>query len=154
MPNISDIIEHHLLQFLNDSVDGKIEIQRNDLADHFSCAPSQINYVINTRFSLARGYLVESKRGGGGYVRIHKVSMDAQQMMRERLMQLAVERVSQQTAEHIIAGLVERDLLTLREGRMMLAAIKRETLFVKLPLRDELRARVLYAMLSSLMMEG
>jgi transcriptional regulator CtsR len=151
--NISDIIEHHLKQFLSNSEDGKIEIQRNDLADHFQCAPSQINYVISTRFSLTRGYIVESKRGGGGYIRIRKVGLNEQERLHHSLVQLSQSHVSQQWAESLIDGLVESDLLNHREARLVNAAIKRETLFVQLPLRDELRANILRAMLKTLLIE-
>ncbi len=153
MRNISDIIEHHLKQFLSDSDDGKIEIQRNDLAGHFQCSPSQINYVITTRFSLARGYIVESKRGGGGYIRIRRLDMNARDRLQSALAQLFEAHVSQQWAENLVDGLVDCELLSLREGRMMNAALKRDTLMLALPLRDELRARLLRAMLNSLLME-
>ena len=73
MPNISDIIEQYLKQVLELSEREIVEIRRSEIADKFQCVPSQINYVINTRFTVERGYLVESKRGGGGFIRIAKV---------------------------------------------------------------------------------
>ena len=63
MANISDIIERFLLDSLEKS--DRISISRNELADYFDCAPSQINYVLSTRFTLDRGYIIESRRGGG-----------------------------------------------------------------------------------------
>ena len=72
MRNISDIIENYLKKVLELSDTEIIEIKRGEMADKFQCVPSQINYVINTRFTIERGYLVESKRGGGGYIRITK----------------------------------------------------------------------------------
>ena len=69
MARISDTIEEFLKLLLEES-GGKLEIQRNELADYFECAPSQINYVLATRFSLESGYYIESRRGGGGYIRI------------------------------------------------------------------------------------
>jgi len=63
--NISDIIENYLKQVLEMSDQDNVEIKRSEIADRFQCVPSQINYVINTRFTIERGYLVESKRGGG-----------------------------------------------------------------------------------------
>ncbi|MDV2583569.1 CtsR family transcriptional regulator, partial [Alkalibacillus haloalkaliphilus] len=71
--NISDIIEKYLKQVLEMSEADHVEIKRSEIADKFQCVPSQINYVINTRFTIERGYIVESKRGGGGYIRIMKV---------------------------------------------------------------------------------
>ena len=73
MRNISDIIESYLKQIFEMSQQDILEIKRSEVADKFQCVPSQINYVINTRFTIERGYLVESKRGGGGYIRIMKV---------------------------------------------------------------------------------
>ena len=73
MRNISDIIENYLKQVLELSERELVEIKRSEIADKFQCVPSQINYVINTRFTIEKGYVVESKRGGGGYIRIMKV---------------------------------------------------------------------------------
>ncbi len=78
MRNISDIIEGYLKQVLELGGEGHIEIKRSEIADKFQCVPSQINYVINTRFTAERGYLVESKRGGGGYIRILRVRANSQ----------------------------------------------------------------------------
>ena len=70
---ISDIIEDFIKEMLED--DDSAIIQRNDLAEHFNCVPSQINYVISTRFTPIQGYYVESQRGGGGYIKIHRVNV-------------------------------------------------------------------------------
>ena len=75
MRNISDIIECYLKKVLEMSEKDILEIKRSEVADKFQCVPSQINYVINTRFTIERGYIVESKRGGGGYIRIMKVQI-------------------------------------------------------------------------------
>ena len=71
MARMSDIIEDFIKQLINET-DGSIEIQRNELANYFKCVPSQINYVIDTRFTTERGYYVESRRGGGGYIKIQR----------------------------------------------------------------------------------
>ena len=73
MRNISDIIEGYLKKVIEVDEKGHVEIKRSEIAEKFQCVPSQINYVINTRFTADRGYLVESKRGGGGYIRIVRV---------------------------------------------------------------------------------
>ena len=86
MRNISDIIENYLKQVLEISQKDILEIKRSEIADKFQCVPSQINYVINTRFTIERGYVVESKRGGGGYIRIMKVeSQDFVQLINQLL---------------------------------------------------------------------
>ena len=69
---MSDMIEEFIKELFDD--EDYIEIQRNDLAEHFNCVPSQINYVISTRFKPSQGYYVESKRGGGGHISIRKVN--------------------------------------------------------------------------------
>ena len=74
MAKLTNSIEEYIIKLLESS-DGIVEIQRSLLAEHFSCAPSQINYVLTTRFTPYKGYFVESRRGGGGYIRIVEVDM-------------------------------------------------------------------------------
>lgn len=107
MSNISNIIEHYLKELL-ETGHGQIEIQRNELALQFSCVPSQINYVLNTRFSVERGYLIESRRGGGGFVRIVKLSLDSKLSLINQLLQLIGNEISQQAAEGILSRLLGR----------------------------------------------
>jgi transcriptional regulator CtsR len=148
--NISDVIEHYLKQVLHVSGDNVIEIKRNEIADKFQCVPSQINYVINTRFTLERGYIVESKRGGGGYIRIVKVEIDDSTHLLDQILQLINQELSQSNAEDIIVRLVEEKILSKREARIMLSVMDRSVLLISLPHRDELRSRLLKSMLSTL----
>ena len=85
MSNISDIIEGYLKEVIELDGQGLIEIKRNELAKQFSCAPSQINYVINTRFTTEHGYFVESKRGGGGYIRILRVTIHSKKNLLDEM---------------------------------------------------------------------
>jgi transcriptional regulator CtsR len=151
MRNISDALEHHLKQLLQDSPEGAVEIQRNELADRFSCVPSQINYVISTRFTLEKGYLVESKRGGGGYIRIQRIELPALKAIHGHIHHTIGNQVDQSAAEGLIYQLEEALFISRREGNLLRAAVCRETIAVKLPQRDELRARLLKAMLISLL---
>ncbi|WP_422658486.1 CtsR family transcriptional regulator [Paenibacillus sp. EC2-1] len=151
MRNISDIIEQYLKGILQESSEGTIEIQRNDLAEKFSCVPSQINYVISTRFTLEKGYLVESKRGGGGYIRIQRIELPKHTALHHHLHHSIGNLIDQTVAEGLIYQLEESRFLTMREACLMRAAISRECLNVKLPYRDELRARIMKAMLVSLL---
>ncbi|SDS57153.1 transcriptional regulator CtsR [Paenibacillaceae bacterium GAS479] len=151
MRNISDALEQHLKQLLQDSPESAVEIQRNELADRFSCVPSQINYVISTRFTLEKGYLVESKRGGGGYIRIQRIELPAMKAIHGHIHHSIGTHVEQNAAEGLIYQLEEATIITRREGNLLRAAVCRETIAVKLPLRDELRARLLKAMLISLL---
>ncbi|NMO97548.1 CtsR family transcriptional regulator [Paenibacillus lemnae] len=151
MRNISDIIEQYLKLTLQGSKEGTIEIQRNDLAEQFSCVPSQINYVISTRFTLEKGYLVESKRGGGGYIRIQRIELPQHNALHHHLHHSIGSDMDQTAAEGLIYQLEESGFLSKREACMMRGAISRECLKLKLPYRDELRARIMKAMLLSLL---
>lgn len=150
MRNISDIIENYLKQVLELSDEDLVEIRRSEIADKFQCVPSQINYVINTRFTIERGYMVESKRGGGGYIRIMKVQSNDHAHLLDHIISLIRDQVSQNRAEGIIARLVEEDVITEREAKIMLSVIDRSILYIDLPYRDELRARMLKAMMTTL----
>ena len=88
-----------------------LEIKRSEIADKFQCVPSQINYVINTRFTIERGYLVESKRGGGGYIRIMKIKSQDYADLIDDLISIIGYRVPQSTAEGIIIRLVNEESL-------------------------------------------
>ncbi|EAE3049114.1 TPA: CtsR family transcriptional regulator, partial [Listeria monocytogenes] len=147
--NISDIIEAYLKQVLESSE--AVEIKRSEIADKFECVPSQINYVINTRFTMERGYIVESKRGGGGYIRIIKVKMNDKLQLLEAIISMVHDKkVSQSFSEDVILRLLEEEVITKKEARLMVAALDREVLILPLPDRDILRSRILEAMLVAL----
>ena len=151
--NISDIIEGYLKQSLELEGKGLIEIKRSELADKFQCVPSQINYVINTRFTVERGYVVESKRGGGGYIRIVRVEPHSKSALFEELQHHIETMVSQHAAEHIVYRLLDEGIISKREAKLMLAAIDHSTIALPLPARDEIRSRILQAMLLTLKYE-
>jgi transcriptional regulator CtsR len=151
MRNASEIIEQYLKEILMQSPNGVIDIQRNDLAEQFSCVPSQINYVISTRFTLEKGYIVESKRGGGGYIRIQKVPLHSHGTIIDHIFRTIGEQIDQSASEGLAYQLQEGGLITEREARLIKAAISRDVLIFKLPLRDEIRARLLKAMLITLL---
>lgn len=153
MRNISDIIEGYLKQVLELGGEGHIEIKRSEIADKFQCVPSQINYVINTRFTAERGYLVESKRGGGGYIRILRVRPNSQIDLIDEILYQINGGVSQTKAEDLVYRLIDEQVISKREAKLMLAAIDRSTLELQLPLRDTLRARIMRAMLTTIKYE-
>src|SRR5690606_1988222 len=132
------------------SEDEIVEIKRSEIADKFQCVPSQINYVINTRFTLEKGYVVESKRGGGGYIRIAKVQANDDADLIDQILSIIDKRISQNSGEQIIYRLLEEEVISEREARIMINVIDRSVLYLDLPYRDELRARILKAMLNSL----
>ncbi|HDX9577450.1 CtsR family transcriptional regulator [Bacillus cytotoxicus] len=150
MRNISDIIEQYLKQVIDLSNNNAIEIKRSEIADKFDCVPSQINYVINTRFTLERGFVVESKRGGGGYIRIIKVKLHDDIDIIDQMLQMIQYSIAQSSAQSIIRRLAEEGIVTSREAKLMFSVLDRSVLLTDLPLRDELRARILRAMLRTL----
>lgn len=127
-----------------------VEIKRSEIADKFECVPSQINYVINTRFTIEKGYIVESKRGGGGFIRIMKVQTHDHAHLIDQILSLIQIRISQSNAENMIYRLVDEEVINKREAKIMLSVIDRSVLYLELPYRDELRARILKAMLTTL----
>ncbi|MFB5192168.1 CtsR family transcriptional regulator [Alicyclobacillus fastidiosus] len=144
MPNnISDIIEQYLKRILEESDLGVVEIQRSELAELFNCVPSQINYVISTRFTTDHGYVVESKRGGGGYIRIREIKLDPEHTLLQLLRNWPKE-LSQSTSEALVDRLLRESWLTRREAAVIQNMLRREVVNVELPLRDLLRSRLLY----------
>lgn len=150
MRNISDIIEAYLKNVLHTTGKDAIEIKRSEIADQFQCVPSQINYVINTRFTTEKGYIVESKRGGGGYIRIMRIKHKEEAELVDEIIRMINPHVSQQAAVHVLERLREEKIITEREEKLMYSAIERTTLPFPLPERDEVRARILTAMLTAL----
>ncbi|MFA1821625.1 CtsR family transcriptional regulator [Virgibacillus oceani] len=150
MSNISDVIERYLKQTLKVQGKNVIEIKRSEIADQFQCVPSQINYVINTRFTVEKGYIVESKRGGGGYIRIIKVIHQEQSELIDEIIAMIQPTVTQQIAIDVLNRLKEEGLITGREMKIMASVMDRQVLAFQLPLRDEIRARLLVTMLSTL----
>lgn len=151
MSNISDLIEHYLKKLLANSPEDYVEVQRSELAVRFNCVPSQINYVLTTRFSTGHGYIVESRRGGGGYIRIVKIPLDQRADLILEICDLIGDSISQAEAEGLIERLLEEDLISRREARVMRAAMGRDTLRLGLPVRDQLRALVLKAMVTAVL---
>ncbi|UHC64837.1 transcriptional regulator CtsR [Bacillus sp. FCW2] len=149
--NISDIIEQYLKQVLDQNGKEILEIKRSEIADKFQCVPSQINYVINTRFTSERGYIVESKRGGGGYIRIIKIKMNNEVVLINNIISQQIHtHLSQAASDDIILRLLEDGVISEREAKMMVSVMDRSVLYIDLPERDELRARMMKAMLTSL----
>lgn len=124
--NMTDIIEAYLKAYLENQE--HLEIKRSDIADRFDCVPSQINYVINTRFTQEHGYLVESKRGGGGYIRILKVHLVDEVDEIDQMIDLIGNQISQRNGVNIIETLTERKIITQREAALILSVIEKAVL--------------------------
>lgn len=143
---VSDIIADFIDDMLSQS-DGTAELRRSELAGRFKCVPSQINYVISTRFSPERGYIVESRRGGSGYIRIRRVPMEPQMLIMHTINSLG-DSVDLDTAAALIANLRCNDALTSDETELITSAIGNNALRpLPLHIRDIIRASILKQML-------
>lgn len=138
---LTSLIEDFIKEMMAEE-DGTIELKRNELASRFGCVPSQINYVISTRFSPERGYVVESRRGGGGYIKIQRVMpKPGNQMM--HVVNAIGDYVSYSAAAAIVRNCYDYDLITEKEARIILAAITEKSMPIEQPQQDALRARML-----------
>jgi transcriptional regulator CtsR len=148
MSRLSDIIEQFIKELMMDAQTNMLEIQRNELADHFNCAPSHINYVLSTRFSIEKGYYIESRRGGGGFIRIQKLDAKARPYLGRIVFEYIGDSISQHDAKSILASLEERGIVTPRERLIMDAAVNSKGINVFSPSKDIVRAGILKSMLS------
>ena len=145
---LSDSIEQFIKDLLNEE-SSEVELKRNELAEYFGCAPSQINYVLATRFSPDHGYLTESRRGGGGYIRIVRVVQAGSQ----RLMYLVNDRIGDSLEEEecirLISQLKEQRIVTADEAALMASSVSARALSVPVPdsLKNAMRARMMKSML-------
>lgn len=149
VPSLCSLIEQYLKQEL-ERAGGVLELQRSELAARFSCAPSQINYVLETRFTPAAGYTIESRRGGRGFIRIVRLPVHTRRDLLELLGRWVGDMIDQDAAEALIDRLEEEGVAGPREAALMRVAVQRHTLAVDLPWRDMLRARLLRAMVLEL----
>ncbi len=117
--NTSDSIEEYIKAILAQA--GIAELKRSEIADVFQVVPSQINYVIKTRFTDSSGYVVESKRGGGGYIRIGRIEFSNHHELLCDLLHRVGEQISQQVFTDIIQLLFDEKIMTEREGNLLLA---------------------------------
>ncbi|QZN92685.1 CtsR family transcriptional regulator [Limosilactobacillus panis] len=151
--SISDVIEAYLKEILGNSA--QIEIRRSEIANHFDVVPSQINYVIKTRFTIQNGYLVKSKRGGGGYIRIERVNLLDNVDVLNSLTQAIGDSIRERDAFAIVQTLYDEKVITRREGDLMLVALSKQTLDVgNTTVEAQLRARVLVSLLNRLRYES
>ena len=148
---LSDSIEQFIKELLSQE-STEVELKRNELAEYFGCAPSQINYVLATRFSPDHGYLTESRRGGGGYIRIVRVVQSGSQ----RLMYLVNDRIGDSLGEEeclrLISQLKEQMIITEDEAALMASAVSTRALSVPVPdvLKDAMRAKMMKSMLMTI----
>lgn len=127
MSSLSDKIENYLRNLIK-QYEGEVEIKRNRLADDFNCAPSQINYVLDTRFTVERGFIIESRRGGGGFVRIIKVKLNSKNEAMKNIIKQLEGPLSPKEAKGIIKRLYENNLINQRDRILMEAAVSKDSI--------------------------
>lgn len=147
---LSDSIETFIKTMLSQD-ETEVELKRNELAEYFNCAPSQINYVLATRFTLDDGYVIESRRGGGGYIRIVRVVETAAQRLTYLINDRIGTAISEPEAMRLIAQLVQQQVVTRDEGAIMQSAVSGQALSIPIPdaMKDAMRAKLLKAMLTT-----
>lgn len=146
MAQLSDSIEQFIKDLMEE--DRQIDLKRNELAQHFGCAPSQINYVLATRFSIDHGYVIESRRGGGGYVRIIRIQRANDESSLSVLLRRIGRSIDEDSANAIISQLLESKIVTRNEALLMRAGIAQNALALPVSTKDVLRAAVFRNMVS------
>ncbi len=145
---MSDMIENFIKDMFEDN-DDWIEIQRNDLAEYFNCVPSQINYVISTRFKPSQGYYVESKRGGGGHIKIKKINVTKSNYFMHIISSIG-DKLTAQEADIFISNFLSSDMISKKEARLLKVATSDNVFNVPQDYKDSLRASIFKNMLLNL----
>ena len=145
---MSDMIEEFIKE-LFDEEESIIEIQRNDLAQQFNCVPSQINYVIETRFKPSQGYYVESRRGGGGHIRIKKINITKSNYLMHIISNMG-DRITAQEVDIFISNFLSYEMISKKEAKLLKVATSDNILTIPIEIRDELRAKIFKNMLLNL----
>ena len=140
MPKVSDIIENFILSTLGSSQD--VNLSRNDLAEYFNCAPSQINYVLTTRFNINRGFVIESQRGGGGYIRLVRINFD-NNYLKEILDNRLNGEISYKDATYLLSDLCNKGFISNEQTRALVYAVSDKALANPIKLEGKLRANIL-----------
>ena len=144
---ISDIIEEFIKELLKD--EEELEIQRNELAEKFNCVPSQINYVIATRFKPSQGYYVESKRGGGGHIKIRKINITKSNLIMHAINSIG-DTITAIEVDIFISNYLAYDIITETEAKLLKVATSDNVLVITKEIRDKLRANIFKNMLLNL----
>lgn len=149
----SDLIAQFIMNAIDDNSDGFAELRRSSLAEMFSCVPSQINYVISTRFSPERGYIVESRRGGGGYIRITRVRRSPKELVMHTVNSVG-DSLDMSTAAAFVSNIYESGIISKKEAGLIMTAIGNNALRPVSPAgRDVVRASIFKHLLVHLISE-
>lgn len=143
---MSDVIEEFIKDLFEDEESNFIEIQRNELAQHFNCVPSQINYVISTRFKPSQGYYVESRRGGGGNIKIKKISNTKSDYIMHIINNIG-KTITANEIDILISDFLTYNIIIPSEAKLLKVATSDNVLKLDLDIKDEVRARIFKNML-------
>ena len=149
MPNVSDIIEEFILSTMGNSDD--INLSRNELAGFFNCAPSQINYVLTTRFNLNRGYVIQSQRGGGGFIKIVKLKNFDNNYVYKIIDETLNKEISYKDALYVLEDLANKSFITLEQATTISYALTDKALSNPIKIEGTLRANILKSFLINVM---
>ena len=151
MGGMSDRIESFIMELLKDEAPDKwLELRRNELASVFGCVPSQINYVISTRFSPDHGYIVESRRGGGGYLRIKRIDSGGENPVYAVIKSVSAS-IDYPSAKRHIEELYRRSAIDEKTAKAVLGAVSDAAITIAQPHKDKLRASILKNALAAIM---
>ena len=152
MANISESIEQFIIATMGDN--DYVEISRNSLAEYFSCAPSQINYVLDTRFTVDRGYVKESRRGGGGFIKISKIkNTDTNAYLNGLILESVGDELSAKRMLQILDKLVSDNIVTDKESVIIVTALSDDSLSIPFTIKDKIRAKAFKNILLKLMVK-
>lgn len=143
---MSDVIEDFIKDLFDEDESDLIEIQRNELAQHFNCVPSQINYVISTRFKPSQGYYVESKRGGGGNIKIRKINNTKSDYIMHIINNVG-KTITTNDIDILLSDFLTYNIITAQEAKLLKVATSDNVLKLDKDIRDEVRARIFKNML-------
>lgn len=146
MARLSDIIEDFIKDMLQNTQKSQLEIKRNELASYFRCAPSQINYVLTTRFTLDKGYYIESKRGGGGYILLTRMEINENKPLADLLNEKIGDSITCDAASGLLNGLLDLNIITQRELQIIKMALN-DRILSSINNRNKLRAEILKGIL-------
>ena len=121
MSNIADMIESYILRQLASRQDGQVELRRTDIADEISCAPSQISYVLSTRFTQDKGFVVESRRGLGGFIRIVQVPL--RDLVYQDMLSKINEETDMETVQSMVRYLAQHGMVETREAALLMQVV-------------------------------
>jgi len=145
MAKVSDVIEEFILSTMGSADD--INLSRNELADFFNCAPSQINYVLTTRFNLNRGYVIQSQRGGGGYIKIVKLKNFDNHYVYKIIDEVLTKPITYKDALYILEDLTKKDFITTSQAKTISYALTDKALCNPIKIEGTLRSNILKSFL-------